>query len=148
MQLVQSPHASSLHVTGMPLVCNTCATDNAAGVISTCLHPFLDPLTRRAQYVCHRYGRLYCCIQTPFAFTRPEFFWQEQTVLPVLHLVQFANASSCKSTRVLVAGTNCAVYTAACCVVYEHLGPLHDPGSPGRHKLCCRCCSLCSLLTP
>ena len=64
----------------------------------------------------------------------------------MLQLVQYPNASALYLTRVLLADTMCAADTAACTVT-KCLGPLLNPGSLERHKLCRRYCSLFSLRT-
>ena len=92
-------------------------------------------------YLCRWCSSLLCSLRTPRAFTRPGFSWQARTVPPIPQLVQSPNASDLYSIRVLLAGTNYAADNKAC-AVSERLGPLLDPGSPGRHELCRRCCSL------
>ena len=62
----------------------------------------------------------------------------------MLQLVQYPNTSSLYSTRVLLAGTNCATGATAC-AVSKLLGYFLDSGSPGRYQLCRRYCSLCSI---
>ena len=96
--------------------------------------------------MCRRYCNL-CSLRTPRAFNRPWFSWQAQTGPPILPFVQSLNAPGLYSTLVLLAGTNWAADLAVC-AVSERPGPLLDPGSPGRHKLGRRYCSLCSLQTP
>ena len=65
----------------------------------------------------------------------------------MLQLVQSLHAWSVYSTRVFLGRTTCAADDAACAVP-ECRGPLLDPGSPGRHELSRRCCSMCSVRTP
>ena len=99
------------------------------------------------------------------------FSWCALYVPPKMQLVQCPNASGLYLTRVLLAGTNCVTDAAACAVserlgllldlgspsgtncatdaaariVSKRFGLLLDPSFPGRHKLCRRCCSWCSL---
>ena len=52
MQLVQSPHASSLNPTRVLLARTTCAADDATCAISECLEPLLKPCAPGAPYLC------------------------------------------------------------------------------------------------
>ena len=108
--------------------------------------------------------------------THPRFIklvlcsWHTLPLPSMMQLVQSLHASSLYLTRVLLARTTCATDDTAC-AIYERLGPLFDPGSPGRHdcaadaaacavserlgplldpgslarcELCRRCCGWCS----
>ena len=143
MQLIQSPHAPSLSSTRVLLARTTCAADDVAGAISKRLEPVLDPCAPGAHYLCYRLYSL-CILQTPRTFTRQRFSRKAHIVPPMLQLVQSPSAFWPLLDPVFLGGTYCA-NDAASCAVSELLGPLLDPGSPGRHKLCRRCCSWCSL---
>ena len=161
LHLVQSPTPRVFPRARVLLASTTCTTDAAACAVSERLGSLLDlgkalPVLPMLQFV-----------QSPNArvFTRP---WEGTTrtsdavactvserlgplldpgkallVAPMLQLVQSPTASGPYSARVLLVGTNCAA-DAAACVGSERLGPLLDPGSPGRHELCRQCFSLCS----
>ena len=142
LQLVQSPNASGLYSTLVLLAGTTCAADAAVCVVSKRLEPLLDPGSPDRHYLPRRCCSL-CNLRTPRTFTRLGFSWQARTVSPMLRLVQSPNSSGLYSTRVHLTGMNCAA-DAVACAVSERLGPILDPGSPGRHYLSHRYCSLCS----
>lgn len=72
VQLVQSPHASSLYSTRAVLAYTTFATDVAACAFFARLEPLLDPCAPDMQHLCHRCLRVWS-LRTPRAFTRPGF---------------------------------------------------------------------------
>ena len=72
MQLVQSPHASSLYSTRVLLARSTCTADDAACAISERLGPLLDPSSPCRHELSRRCYSL-CSLRTPRAFTRPGF---------------------------------------------------------------------------
>ena len=139
MQLVQSPHASSLYPTRVLLARTTCAANDAASAIFERLGPLLDPASPGRQDLCRRCCSL-CSFRTPRAFTRPEFSRQAQTAPPMLQLVQSPNTSGLYLTYILLADINCAA-DGANYAISERFRLLLDPGSTGRHQLCRRCCS-------
>ena len=122
MQLVQSPHVSSLHSTHVVLAHTTCVTDVAAYALSARLKPLLDPYTPGAHYLYRQCYRLFY-LRTFRAFTRPAWSWRELPVPPMLQLVHSSHASA-------------------------RLEPLLDQRDPGVHYLCHQCCSLCTVRAP
>ena len=144
---MQSPTASSLYFTRVLLARTACAADDVAGAISARLEPLLNPRDLGVHYL-YRQCCSWCNLCTPRAFTRFAWSWR---ALPVprtlLQLVQSPKASGLYSIQVLLAGMNCAS-DAVAYAVFERLGLLLDPGSPGGYKVCWRYCSLCSLRTP
>ena len=146
MQLVQSPHASSLYSTRVLLARTTRTAVVAVCAFYARLEPLLDPCAPGAHYS-YRHWCSLCSLGTPRGLY---------------------------STRVLLAHTNRTAIDAAC-VIFARLDPLLDPcvpdvhysyrrwrslctlrtpraftrpGFPARHELPCWCYSLCSLRTP
>ena len=119
MQLVQSPHDSSLYSTRVLLARTIFTADDISCAISA------------------RASSLY---STPWSL-------HALPVPPMLQLVQTPLASSLYSTRVLLVRATCTTDDATF-AVFERLGSVLDPGSPCRHELSHRGYSLCTLQTP
>ena len=155
LQLVQSPHASTLYSTRVLLartICTaddaacaisarlgllldpcaprtTCIADDAAWAISARLEPLLDPCAPGAHNLYRRCCSL-CNLRTPRPFTRPVCSWRAQLVPLMVQLVQSPHASGFYLIRVLLARTTCIADDVAC-AIFERLGPLVDPCAPG-----------------
>ena len=99
IQLVQSPHASSLHSTRVILARTTYTADDVA-----------------------------CASSTRLTFTRPAWFWRALPLPPMLQLVHSLHASSSDSIRALLTRHTCAT-DATAYAVFQRLGPLLGPGS-------------------
>ena len=130
----------------MLLARTTCTVDDASCAVSPRVESLLDPYVLGAQYLCRQRCSLYNLL-TPRACTRPVCVWCALRVPPMLQPVQSPNASRLYSARVLLARNTCAANATACAVL-KHLGPSHEPGSPGRQYLCHQCCSFCNLKMP
>ena len=148
MQLVQSPHASSLCSICVLQVRTTCTAGDATGISPHASRLYLTHVVL-ARTICAAYAAADAVFRTPCTFTRPAFFWKARTVTLVVQLMQSPNTSSLYLTQVLLTGTICTAGAAACavskrvllesttctadtaaCAVFERLGPLFDPGSP------------------
>ena len=158
----------------MLLVHTTCGVDDTSCGIFACLEPLLDPCAPVVHYLCRRQCS-WCNLRTPRVFTQPMFSWVRNDlyrrccswctlrmpraftqsvcswralpVPPMLQLLQSPNATGLYSAQVPLVDTNSAAGVAAG-AVSARLEYLLDPGSSGRHYLCRRYCSWCSLRTP
>ena len=106
IQLVRSPHASSLYSTHALLVRTTCAVDDVADAISARHELLLDPYAPGAHYLCDRWCS-WCNLYTPRLFARPVCSWQALPVPLILQLALSPNVSSPRSIRVQLTDTNC-----------------------------------------